>query len=112
MLRISSMMNHKEQLSFECVVNYTSLSPSHTLNITWTYINKGVETNITEGDDYHIVSSIPQEGDRRLYTASSTLTFLNFDLAENDNGVVRCKIGEAVVDVNFTTIVPGKYNLF
>ena len=111
MPRISSMINHKQQPSFECVVNYTSPSPRHTLNIAWTYINKGVETNnITEGDNYHIVSSVSQGGDRRLYTASSTLTFLNLDQAENDNGVVRCKIGEAVVDANFITVMPGKYN--
>lgn len=104
------MVTHEGWPSSECAVNYTSELPSsrHALNIAWTYINKGVETNITEGDDYHIVSSVSRVGDGTLYTASSTLTFLNLDLTENGNGVVRCKIGDTVVDENLNNIAPGK----
>ena len=89
-----------EQPSFTCVTT----GPNAT-NITWTYISSGgVEMNLTDGDEFQIVSNISEVEDG-LYTTNSTLTFLN--VSANESAIVRCKIdvpGAASADALLVTI--------
>ena len=102
MPRISSMMNHKEQSSFESVVNYILHYLCATLQTLHghTSINKGVET---EGDDYHIiVSNVSQGGDGRFYAANFKWQELARFICP-DNPESRSKQSEALV-VNPVTL--------
>ena len=89
-----------EQPSFTCVAT----GPNAT-NITWTYISSGgEEMNLTDGDEYQIVTNISKVEDG-LYTTNSTVTFLN--MAANESAIVRCKIdipGAASADALLVTI--------
>ena len=80
----------KDQPSFVCTVEYTGPAP----NITWTHVNKGVETAIAcRNPSYKIVENVSQREDGRLILRS-TLTFLDLNGTGNFSiAVVRCSSG-------------------
>ena len=83
--------NDEDQPSFNCTIEYTGLIPP---NITWSYITKGVETNIACKDSSYKIAQNPPRRENGRSILCSTLTFLDLDMVENqDVVVVRCRSG-------------------
>jgi hypothetical protein len=96
--------NPLEQPLFICV----AIGQKHT-NILWTYVSRGAEWNLTDGESYQIKIDNSQMKDGLYYTINSTLTFLS--MASNEHAIVRCKTdipGAASADALLVAI--GKYN--